>query len=145
MNTHQVATALALAMTLGASSASAQTFTTDDPILRHIWAMGMDSSRTYEFAQVLMDSIGPRLTGTPELEAAGNWLVAHYTSWGIPARTEQYGTWKGWRRGPTHVDLIRPRVRTLEATMLAWSPGTQGPVRGSAVMAIRCVQMSERP
>ena len=115
MNARQVATTVALAVTLGTSTAGAQTFTTDDPVLRRIWAMGMDSSRTYEFAQVLMDSIGPRLTGTPELEAAGDWLVSQYASWGIPARAEQYGTWRGWRRGPTHVDLISPRVRTLDA------------------------------
>ena len=139
MNAPRVATALALAVTLGTSPANAQTFTTDDPVLRRIWAMGMDSSRAYEFAQVLMDSIGPRLTGTPELEAAGDWLVSHYTSWGIPARTEQYGTWRGWRRGPTHVDLISPRVRTLEATMLGWSPGTRGPVEGE-VVALPTVQ-----
>ena len=122
-----------MAVTLFSSAARAQTFTTDDPVLLRIWAMGMDSSRTYEFAQVLMDSIGPRLTGTPKLKAAGDWLVSNYASWGIPARVEQYGTWKGWRRGPTHVDLIRPRVRTLEATMLGWSPGTEGPVEGDVV------------
>ena len=55
MNARQVATTVALAVTLGTSTAGAQTFTTDDPVLRRIWAMGMDSSRTYEFAQVLMD------------------------------------------------------------------------------------------
>ena len=133
VNTAQVVAALALAVTVGGGTADAQTFPTDDPVLRRIWGMGMDSSRTYDFAQVLMDSIGPRLTGTPELEAAGEWLVSQYASWGVPARTEQYGTWRGWRRGPTHVDLIRPRVRTLEATMLAWSPGTEGPVEGEVV------------
>ncbi len=128
-----LAASIALTVCLRPSNAEAQTFTTDDPVLRRIWAIGMDSSRTYEFAQVLMDSIGPRLTGTPELKAAGDWLVSHYASWGIPARTEQYGTWRGWRRGPTHVDLIRPRVRTLEATMLAWSPGTSAPIEGEVV------------
>jgi len=30
------------------------------------------------------------------------------------------------RSGTTHVDLIAPRVRSLEAMMLAWSPGTGG-------------------
>ncbi len=137
MNATRVAITIALAMTLGTSPTNGQTFTTDDPVLRRIWAMGMDSSRTYEFAQVLMDSIGPRLTGTPELEAAGDWLVSNYASWGIPAKKEQYGTWRGWRRGPTHVDLLRPRLRTLEATMLGWSPGTNGPVEGDVVVLPR--------
>jgi hypothetical protein len=86
----------------------------------------MDSSQTYPLAQALMDSIGPRLTGTPQQRAAIDWALARYAQWGIPARKEQYGTWNGWNRGYTHVDLIAPRVRTLEATMLAWSPGTNG-------------------
>src|SRR5690606_3835710 len=33
-----------------------------------------------------------------------------------------------------HIDLLEPRVRTLEGTMLAWSPGTDGPVTAPAVV-----------
>ncbi|MFN2565613.1 MAG: M20/M25/M40 family metallo-hydrolase [Gemmatimonadaceae bacterium] len=117
-----------------AASAAAQTFPTDDPVLRRMWAIGMDSSQTYRLAQVLLDSIGPRLTGTPGMRAGNDWLVRTYQSWGIQARNEQYGTWRGWERGVTHVDLVAPRVRTLEGTMLAWSPGTRGAVQGPAVV-----------
>jgi hypothetical protein len=79
----------------------------------------MDSSQAYALAQALMDSIGPRLTGTPGIRSGNDWLVARYREWGITARNVQYGTWRGWRRGVTHVDLVVPRIRTLEATMLA--------------------------
>ena len=116
------------------SSSKAQTFATEDPVLRRIWALGMDSSQVYRLAQVLTDSIGPRLTGTPQQKAAHDWAVAQYQRWGIPARQEQYGTWRGWRRGTTHIDLTAPRVRTLEGTMLAWSPGTRGSVEGPVVI-----------
>src|SRR5690606_22031281 len=58
-----------------------------------------------------------------------------YGAWGVDARAERYGTWKGWRRGVTHLDLVAPRVRTLEAMMLAWSPGTKGKaVQGRVVI-----------
>jgi hypothetical protein len=57
-----------------------------------------------------------------------------YDDWGIDARSEQYGTWRGWERGITHVDLVEPRVRSLEAMLLAWSPGTDGTVRGGVVV-----------
>src|SRR5690348_15125758 len=70
------------------------------------------------------------------MEAAQDWAVSTYKSWGIAdARKEQYGTWRGWRRGITHMDLLTPRVRSLEATMLAWSPGTPKgkPVRAAVV------------
>ncbi len=117
-----------------AAPASAQTFATENPVLRRIWTLGMDSSQVYRLAQTLTDSVGPRLTGTPGQKAAHDWAVAQYRSWGIEARQEQYGTWRGWRRGVTHVDLIAPRVRTLEGTMLAWSAGTRGPVEGPVVI-----------
>ena len=107
---------------MGASSAGAQTFTVDDPVLERMWEVGMENSRALELAQVLLDSIGPRLPGTPGMAAAEDWVVGQYESWGIDARTEEYGTWIGWERGTTHIDLVEPRVRTLEGTMLAWTP-----------------------
>jgi hypothetical protein len=111
-------------------------FAVENPILRRIWAIGTDSSQLPRLAQVLLDSLGPRLTASPGMEAAQNWIVATYTAWGITARKEQYGTWRGWRRGKTHLDLVAPRVRSLEATMLAWSPGTPRgrPVRAPVVI-----------
>ena len=117
------------------SAASAQTFATRDPVLQQIWQLGMEQSQTYRLAQALMDSVGPRLTGSPGHKAGNDWLVKVYQSLGIPARNDQYGTWLSWRRGITHIDLLAPRVRTLEGTMLAWSPGTKGqPVRGDVII-----------
>jgi len=111
-------------------------FAVSDPVLQRIWAIGNDSSQLEHLAQVLFDSLGPRLTASPGMNAAQDWLVRTYTAWGITARKEQYGTWRGWRRGATHIDLITPRQRTLEGTMLAWSPGTPRgrPVRGGVVI-----------
>jgi len=120
------------ACALVAQTALAQSFPTNDSVLRRIWAIGMDSSQTYALAQALLDSVGPRLTGTPQQKAGVDWLVSRYRAFGIPARAERYGTWRGWRRGISHVDLIQPRVRSLEGMMLAWSPGTP---RGAAVEA----------
>jgi carboxypeptidase Q len=104
----------------------AQTFPTDDPIIKRIWAVGMDSSQTMHLAQVLFDSIGPRLTGTPDQKRGNDWLVQTYKSLGIDARNEQYGTWRGWRRGHSHIDLVAPRMRSLEGLMVGYSPGTGG-------------------
>ena len=105
-------------------------FVVENPVLRRMWALGMDSSQADRFGQVLLDSLGPRLTATPGMDAAQNWLVQTYERMGVTVRKERYGTWRGWRRGRSHIDLMQPRSRTLEGTMLAWSPGTGGrPVR----------------
>lgn len=128
---HSVVVALALSSFVAlASPVSGQTWPTDDPVLERIWEVGFEESRVSEMAQVLTDSIGPRLTGSPGMERAQEWAVGIARSWGVEARNEEYGTWTGWNRGPTHVDLIEPRVRTLDARMLAWSPSTDGPVEG---------------
>ena len=116
-------------------SLAAQTFPTDDPVIKRIWDEGMtDKSQAGRLAQVLMDSIGPRLTGSPGHQSAVEWLQQLYRGWGVSARAERYGTWQGWRRGYTRMDLIAPRLRTLEAIMLAWSPGTTAPVEGEVIL-----------
>src|SRR5687767_13098223 len=102
-----------------------QTAPTDSVIAR-IWEEGTQRSQVATLAQTLVDSIGARLTASPEIESASRWAMSMYQKWGIPARQHRYGTWPSWQRGYTHVDLIAPRVRTLEAITLAWSPGTGG-------------------
>jgi carboxypeptidase Q len=102
----------------------AQTFPTDDPVIKRLYALGMDSTNLFTEAHVLFDSLGPRLMGSPNIKAAQDWLVKTYNAWGVSAKEEQYGTWRGWRRGYSHIDLVEPRVRTLEGTMLGYSPGT---------------------
>jgi hypothetical protein len=111
--------------------AAGQTLATDEPVLRAIWTEAMERSELERLAQVLLDSIGPRLTASLQMDRAQEWAVRTFESWGIAARREQYGTWEGWDRGPSHIDLVAPRVRSLEGRILAWSPGTGGrPVEG---------------
>ncbi|MXX56134.1 MAG: peptidase M28, partial [Gemmatimonadetes bacterium] len=109
-------------------AAAAQSYPSDDPVIRAIWEEGVERSQVHELGQVMMDSIGPRLTGSPAMAGANDWALAKYAEWGIEAYKEQYGTWRGWERGITHIDLIAPRVRSLEGMAAAWSPATDGPV-----------------
>jgi hypothetical protein len=122
--------ALALGLAVGTTAAprleaqTPATVPTNDATLKRIWTLGMDSSHVERLAQQLLDSIGPRLTGTARQKAANDWLLSLYKQWGVEGKNEQIGTWRGWRRGHSHIDLLTPRVRSLEGTMLAWSPGT---------------------
>ena len=125
---------VALATLIATQNASTQTFPTEDPVIKAIWEQGMEEESQIErLAQVLLDSIGPRLSGSPGQRSAIDWAVQMYEDWGVPVRREQYGTWRGWDRGYTHIDLIEPRQRTLNGTMLAWSPGTEGPIEGDVI------------
>lgn len=83
-----------------------------------------ENSQLEILGQELLDEIGPRLVGTPQMKKAHDWAVKKYTEWDILARNEAYGTWRGWERGITHIDLLTPRVQSLKGTQLAWSPST---------------------
>jgi carboxypeptidase Q len=126
--------AILLASLLMPSELLGQNAGSTDAVIQRIWEEGTENSQAMKIAQALMDSIGPRLTGTPGMDRAHNWSTQLIRSWGVEADKVPYGTWIGWDRGVTHLDLREPRVRTLEATMLAWSPGTPGPVQGEAVI-----------
>ena len=103
-------------------------------MINRLWDEGMNRSQAMSLAQVLLDPLGSRLTASPQSDAALDWLMKIYQGWDVSARKHQYGTWLGWNRGVSHVDLVSPRVRSLEAMALAWSPGTGGgPVEGEVV------------
>ena len=93
-----------------------------DSIVENIIREEKNNTQLQLLAHQLFDSIGPRLVGTPQMEAARDWALAKYKSWGINAEAQNWGVWRGWERGISHIDMISPRVRTLEATQLAWSP-----------------------
>lgn len=83
-----------------------------------------DNSKLEMLAHELMDEIGPRLVGSPQMKQAHDWAVEKYASWGISAENQEWGKWRGWERGITHIDMVEPRLSTLHGRQLAWSPST---------------------
>jgi carboxypeptidase Q len=98
----------------------------NNPVVDKIVKEGTGNSHLEMLAHELFDKIGPRLVGSPQMQQANEWAVDKYTNWGIKARNEKWGEWKGWERGITHIDMISPRTKSLEGTQLAWSPSTKG-------------------
>ncbi|MBD0287946.1 MAG: M20/M25/M40 family metallo-hydrolase, partial [Flavisolibacter sp.] len=98
----------------------------DSLLVQQIVSEVNENSQLEKLAHELFDVIGPRLVGTPQMQQAHDWAVTTYKNWGITARNEKWGEWRGWQRGITHIDLIYPRVRSLEGMQLAWSPNTGG-------------------
>lgn len=117
---HKATTFVACAL-LCSSMALAQP--ANKAVIDAIMQEATQNSQLEKLAHELMDGIGPRLVGTPQMRQANDWAVAKYAGWGITARNEQWGTWRGWERGISHIDMVSPRVKSLEGTQLAWSPG----------------------
>ena len=95
-----------------------------EAIVAQIEKEATEGSQLETMAHQLMDVIGPRLVGTPQMKEAHDWAVQRFEDWGIPASNEEWGTWKGWQRGICHIDLLEPRVVSLHGRQLAWSPAT---------------------
>jgi len=97
-----------------------------DPIIEKIMKEATEYSQLEVLAHELLDVIGPRLVGTPQMKNANDWAVNKYESWGIDVKNEKWGEWRGWERGITHIDMVYPRIQSLDGTQLAWNPGTTG-------------------
>ena len=95
-----------------------------DVVVNSIVNEATENSQLERLAHELIDVIGPRLVGTPQMKQANDWVISTYANWGISAKNEQWGEWKGWERGISHIDMVHPRVQSLRGTQLAWSPST---------------------
>jgi len=112
----------ALAAILLASPIAAQ-YPTADSTIRKIYDEGMHRSQAYRYGQALMDSIGPRLTGSPQARSANDWIIKTYAAMGVSAKNEQWGTWRDWTRGLSRAELVTPRTKNLEGIVVPYSPG----------------------
>ena len=97
---------------------------------------GFRRSQVMEIARHLTDVIGPRLTGSPQMRSANDWTAEKLTAWGLKnAHLESYEFGEGWSFTRSAVRQIRPVPAVLVAFPKAWTPGTNGAVRGVAMAA----------
>ncbi|MEM7480499.1 MAG: M20/M25/M40 family metallo-hydrolase [Acidobacteriota bacterium] len=96
---------------------------------------GLKRSQVMDIAAHLTDVIGPRLTGTPALEEANEWTRQWLEDAGLE-RAEIVGfPWfgEGWEFERSEVRIVSPFVVPVSAIPEAWTPGTDGTVRGKAM------------
>src|ERR1051325_10109176 len=133
-----------LALTLLiASTAAAQT---DLTMLTRIREEGLRNSKVMETASGLMDVIGARLTGSPNMKRANEWTMKRLQDFGLSnAHLEPWTPFgKGWSYESCAVRLVSPDVAELAALPLAWSQSTNGAVRGKAVK-VKIDRSEEQP
>ncbi len=96
---------------------------------------GINHSHVMEFASALMDGIGPRLTGSPNLEKANAWTRDTLTKIGLEnAHLEDWGEFGlGWQQLNTWARMVTPDTAILIVQATPWSPATDGPVTGDVV------------
>lgn len=96
---------------------------------------GLNHSHVMEFASALMDGIGPRLTGSPNLEKANDWTRDTLTKIGLEnAHLEDWGEFgMGWQQLNTWARMVTPDTAVLILQATPWSLATPGPVTGDVM------------
>jgi carboxypeptidase Q len=96
------------------------------------------NSKVMDNAFYLTDVYGPRLTGSPNLQAAGEWAVKKMQEWGLKnTGLEKWGPFgRGWNCTYFAAHLKEPEYAPLIGFPRPWSLGTEGPVSGTPVLAI---------
>jgi len=96
---------------------------------------GFRNSKVMEIASGLMDGIGPRLTGSPNMKRANEWTRDQLTSFGLSnAHLESWGPFgRGWANEYINVRMTSPDTAPLIAYAKAWTPGTNGLLKGKCI------------
>jgi hypothetical protein len=113
----------------------AQAGQADAAIVAKIRDEGLHRSQVMDHMVWLTDIYGPRLTGSPTFQQAGDWAVKTMTSWGLSnPHLERWPFGKGWSMVHFDAQMIEPQVQPIIALPKAWTPGTKGPVTADVVM-----------
>ena len=134
--------ALAMALPLGATSESI-----DYEAIAKIKQQGMvaQNSKVMEISSWLTDVLGPRLTGSPNTQKAGEWTVAKMKEWGL--QNVALEPWadrsripRGWTNDKFYMAAVSPQAFPIAGTPAAWTPGTSGLARGDVMLVTETSQ-----
>lgn len=127
--------ALCLALGPVPARAQGQAEYVDLAAMTRIRDEGFRNSKVMDTIGYLTDVIGARLTGSPQHRRSAEWTRDQLASWGLQnAQLHKWGPFgRGWTYESATVRMIAPTTAPLFAIPKAWTPGTNGPVRGKVV------------
>ena len=110
----------------------------DEKTFARIRSEEAEHSQIMHTLHMLTDRYGPRLTGSPNHEAAAKWAVQQLTDWGF--KNAHLEPWDfghpGWLNERAAGYIVSPVHENLKFEVLAWTPSTKGTVTGSAVEVV---------
>lgn len=107
----------------------------DQDAIAKIKEEGMNHSQVMDTLSYITDIPGARLTGSPNIRVAQEWAKQKLAAWGLQnSHLESWGPFgRGWSLEGFSANLIKPNYAPLIAYPKAWSPATNGVVRGQPV------------
>ena len=95
---------------------------------------GLNRSQVMDHISWLSDVYGPRLTGSPAILQASDWVLKKYKDWGLAnGHRETWSFGKGWTLVRFHAHMIEPQVQPLIGFPGSWTPGTKGTITADVV------------
>ncbi|MBI5708184.1 MAG: M20/M25/M40 family metallo-hydrolase [Armatimonadetes bacterium] len=125
-----------LTLSLSAISVAGAMAQADPGTVSRIVDEGKNRSQVMNHLKYLTQDIGPRLTGSFSLQRAVEWTAFRFRMYGCDVRIEKWGEVPvGFQRGKNGYGMmVAPYNYRFEYTSPSWTQGTNGPVRGYAVM-----------
>lgn len=109
----------------------------DTAIVARIRDEGLKRSQVMDTIFWLTDRYGPRLTGSPEFEEAGDWAVERLRTWGLAnVHKERFSSGRGWTLLNFHATMTSPRAMPIIGMPKAWTPGTPGTIVADVVRPV---------
>ena len=103
----------------------------DSAAVAFIKAEALEQGQVMDHALWLTEIHGPRLTGSPQLDAAQAWAADQFRTWGLTAELDPWGTFgRGWavERFALNASAAGPDIASqtfpVVAYPKAWSPST---------------------
>ena len=113
---------------------SAQTEKLDYAAIGQIRDEGLNRSQAMDTLFWLTDRYGPRVTGSPQMEEAGAWVMKRMTEWGLSnVHREEWDFGRSWSLERFSAHMIEPRVQPIIGLPKTWSVGTNGAVTAEVV------------
>jgi hypothetical protein len=107
----------------------------DLQVVHRLKAEAFLNSKVMDHLFYLTDVHGPRLTGSPGLEKAIDWVVSQLKEYGL--ENVHLETWapfgRGWSFSRFEMHMAKPEFAPLHGTPLAWCSGTQGAMHGLVI------------
>lgn len=106
---------------------------------------GMQNSKVMEISSYLTDVYGPRLTGSPMVMKGAEYVMAQMKEWGlqnvhIENWTDRNNFTRGWTNDKFYMQAVAPNAFSIPGTPTAWTPGTNGLVKGEVVLVTETTQ-----
>src|SRR5271165_2246408 len=83
--------------------------------------------------EYLTTQIGPRLTGSQQMQAASDWTLKRFQDYGVEAHLETANIDHAWTRGSETAEILSPIRRSIGIRGFGWSKATNGDVSGKVV------------